>query len=322
MTYYITSKNELAQEIEARQKRSTEIKEKIDKWVFSEWGIEDFSDYISTLIPKKKNNPYGVLSRQVSTIRVEEISFYMTCKLLNFEPMNITYVDDAFTTRNKDKVHLIKVPWITSHSKNGDPIVKYEKIVKFPEVGSILSSISVDGNGTNLPKYHQDLRKVAYGENCPTEVDIGPFFKKTLYGADKKPNYVYERINGKAIKSHIDQANIEIANPPADWYYPLYLLSFMTGDMVLFETYENPEGEVGNMRSHFQSVMDSIKMGTGMYPLVVEIPPLQMPMMYVNKAVLCNNWESSIRYPSSSEKNVFNIFDSFAKEIIALKESN
>ncbi|MDD4409782.1 MAG: hypothetical protein PHW52_03985 [Candidatus Pacebacteria bacterium] len=322
MSYYITKANDLATQIRARQEKQDELEKRIDTWVYSEWGIENFTGLMSDFVPDRGNGPCGVLCRQLATIRVEEISFHMTCKHLGLDPMNITYVEDVFNTRNKDKVHLIKLPWITGHSKNGNPIVKYEKITQFPTAGRVLSSISIDGNGTNLPKYHHQLRMATF-DDCPSEeADISMAFKTFLRSARNKPFYVYENVDGHEVRTLTRDSSLINARPPAEWYYPLYLLSFMTGKMVLFETYENPEGEVGKIREHFQHTMDIIKEGVGVYPLVVEIPPLKLPMMYINQAVISNDWKSRILAPPQNGGNIINMFNNYASQVIALKKNN
>lgn len=322
MNYYVTETSRLASEIESRLLRQTQIEEKIDEWVCSEWGIPQFSKTLNDFISLSSAGTYGVLCRQVATARVEEVSFYMTCKHLGLTPMNITYTGDVFNTRNKDKVHLIKLPIIKGHSKNGDPIVEYEKIVSFPTAGRILSSISIDGNGTNLPKYHQNLRGEIFGSNCPNQIDIGKAFREYLVSASNKPEYVYEDHNGQEVRKTVHEADLGNSRPPADWYYPLYLLTFATGKMVLFETYENPEGEVGKIREHFRKTMDMIKAGIGFYPLVAEIPPLKLPMMYINQALQGMEWESKLYQPSfGGNCKIVDIFEDYANQTIALRSN-
>jgi hypothetical protein len=92
--------------------------------------------------------------------------------------------------------------------------------------------------------------------------------------------------------------------------------------MVLFETYENPEGEVSKIREHFRQTMDEIREGIGLYPLVVEIPPLKLPMMYINQALLMDGWQSSILEPSKNGGKIIDIFNDFASQTIALRKSN
>jgi hypothetical protein len=320
MSYYVTKMNDLENQLKERQQQQSRLDKRIDDWVYSEWGIPDFTSMTSRFIPDVRDRACGVLCRQLATIRVEEISFYMTCKSLGLEPMNITYVEDVFNTRNKDKVHLIKLPWITGHSKNGAPIVKYERITEFPTAGRVLNAISVDGNGTNLPQYHYNLRASAFNGNRPREGDISEAFKAYLNVAENKPFYVYENIDGHEVRVPTAESSLDNARPPADWYYPLYLINFVSGRMVLFETYENPEGEVGKIREHFQHTMDIIKEGIGVYPLVVEVPPLKLPMMYINQAVLSRGWESRILAPPQNGGNIIDMFNDYASQTIALRK--
>lgn len=306
-----------------RKKNRAEIIEKIDKWVSSKWGILNFSSLLDDSLNLSTYHTYGALCRQVATARIEEVGFFMTCKSLGLKPLNLTYNEDAFNTNNRDKVHLIKLPFITGHSKNGDPIVRYKKITDFPRAGKMLNKISIDGNGTNLPRYHHDLRIKTFGQDIPFEIDIGPTFKKYLFFAISQPEYLYENVDGFRVKkTATDGYVLSRSNPPADWYYPLYLLGFMTGQLVLFETYENPKGDVCNIKTHFCEAMDMIKKEIGLYPLVAEIPPLQLSMMYINEALFeKTNWQEKLFHSSlSGDGKIMDVFQNFADQVISLRK--
>lgn len=324
LCYYIHESKDLASAIEARQEKQEQIAEKIDEWVFSKWGIANFSHLFESSLKLPQSYTYGTLCRQVATARIEEVSFSLTCKSLGLKPLDLTYHEDAFSTNNGDKVHLIKLPLITGHSKNGSPIVKYKKIVDFPQAGMLLNKISIDGNGTNLPKYHRNLREDTFGNDIPLEIDIGSTFKKYLRDCTSQPEYLYEDIDGIRVKKNVsDGYELSRSNPPADWYYPLYLLGFMTGKMVLFETYENPKGNVCDIKKHFCCAMDMIKEEIGLYPLVVEIPPLQLPMMYINEALIeKDNWQTELIYPSIGKNSrIIEVFQNFADQTISLRKN-
>lgn len=324
MNYYVSDSESLAKEIKTRQENQEQIEERINSWVMYEWGIPNFSSIISDVLPLKSDIPYGVLCRQVATARIEEVSFSVLCKMFGLKSLDLTYNEDAFSTSNRDKVHLLKLPVITGHSKNGQPIVKYQKIVDFPQTGKLLNKISIDGNGTNLPKYHRLLRMKTFGDDIPSEFDIGPVFKKYLSGATKMPDYVYEDVEGLRIKkSSSDNFDLAKSNPPADWYYPLYLLAFVTGKMVLFETYENPEGLVCDIKEHFCHAMDMIKDAIGIYPLVAEIAPLKLPMMYINEALIeRNDWKQELVLPSKNQGKIVDLFQNLAEQAISLRKNN
>jgi hypothetical protein len=65
--------------------------------------------------------------------------------------------------------------------------------------------------------------------------------------------------------------------------------------------------------------MDMIRRELGLYPLVVEIPPLSMPMMYINQAFFGKDWEPEIHFPSLGDDcKIVDIFSNFADQAIAL----
>ncbi|MCK9578013.1 hypothetical protein M0R01_00790 [bacterium] len=324
MSYYVQDSESLAKEIMVRQENREQIEKRINDWVISEWGIPNFTSIISDVLPLQSDVPYGALCRQVATARIEEVSFSMVCKLLGLKSLDLTYNEDAFSTSNRDKVHLLKLPVIIGHSKSGQPIVKYQKIVDFPQTGKLLNRISIDGNGTNLPKYHRSLRIQTFGNDIPSEYDIGPVFKRYLSEATNMPDYVYEDVDGIRIKkSSADDYDLSKSNPPADWYYPLYLLAFATGRMVLFETYENPEGLVCDIKEHFCHAMDMIRDAIGIYPLVAEIAPLKLPMMYINQALIeRNDWQQELVLPSKKQGKIVDLFQDLADQAISLRKNN
>jgi len=319
----VQENKDLISEIKIRKENSEEIIRRIDKWVSLKWGILNFSSLLDDSLNLSRYHTYGALCRQVATARIEEVGFSMTCKSLGLKPLDLTYNEDAFSTNNRDKVYLIKLPFITGHSKNGDPIVRYKKIVDFPQAGKMLNKISIDGNGTNLPKYHHNLRIKTFGQDIPLEIDVGPTFKKYLSFAINQPEYLYEDVDGFRVKKVVaDGYVLSRSNPPADWYYPLYLLGFMTGQIILFETYENPKGDVCNIKTHFCRAMDMIKKEIGLYPLVVEIPPLQLSMMYINEALFGKtNWQEKLSHLFLNEGGkIIDIFQNFADQVISLRK--
>lgn len=308
--YYILGRKELAEEIIRRRQVGTELKEKINDWAASRWGISNFYGMVNQYFPVENGITYGALCRQLATARVEEAAFQMTVRHLGMEPMNLTFEEDIFVTDSHDKRHLIKVPWIKGQAKNG-PIVRHRKITDFPQNGTPLRSILV-GHET-LPDYHRWLRRQAFGDSCARQFDASGLFSSLLCAAETKPRYVYE--NGA--KKNTENADLTCSRPPAEWYYPLYLSWFLTGNMILFETYDNPEGNVGPIKRHFCRTMDLIKKEIGLYPLVVKIPPLNLPMMYINEALFGTPWQQQI-HPLNGEDAILGIFEDFARQIISL----
>lgn len=310
--YYILERNELASEIHRRWQVGTELKERINGWVASMWGISNFYGMVNQHFPVENGVTYGVLCRQLATARVEEAAFRMTALNLGMEPMNLTFEGDIFVADSHDKRHLIKVPWIKGHG-NGGPIIQYRKITNFPANGTLLRNIQVGQE--SLPGYHRRLRQMVFGNN-QIQFDSSNLLSALLCAAERKPKYVYE--NGK--KKETEKADLACSRPPAEWYYPLYLSWFLAGNMVLFETYDNPEGNVGPVKRHFCRTMDLIKQEIGLYPLVAKILPLKLPMMCMNEALIGTTWQQQII--PSTKNSIPGIFEDFACQIISLGKTN
>lgn len=319
MDYYITNSNDLAAEIKKREESANGIKLMIDMFADREYGIEKFSGIIENFFGLDRKKRYGILCRQVATIRVEEVCFYLACRKFMLDPVNFVFPGDAFSTRNSDKVHLIKVPWIAAHSEKGDPIiinVKYADFSKFE--GLLLGNITLKESELTLPEFHQRMREQVFSQECPPSRDIGELFKLYMAQASKKPAYVFQTEGKRSVKKPAETADLSNSRPPAEWYYILYLLNFMAGNMVLFETYENDRGDVPEIKKHFSRAMDAIREEVGLYPLVIKIPALTNEMMYCNISLFDPDWINRINIPDD-DREIVPLFEELARQVIGLQ---
>lgn len=304
--------NDLNYEIKQRALIQNEIEASIDDWIKSNWGIEGFSRKIKEYLSLKEDGVYGALCRQIATNRIEDLSFYATSREIGIEPISITFESDSFSTVNQDKISLLKRPIITGYDKKGNPIIQKKKLIDFPKEGTILKSIDVLGK--SLPEYHRLIRQSILPNY--KEADIGEFFNYCLREAKNKPDHVYEKVGDIAVKKPIDEADLSLSRPPASWYYPLYLSMFVSGKMVLFETYEDPNKEVEKIKGTFKDAIDQIKNNCGFYPLIIKTSSSK-EMLYYKESI---DWENISSPPLS--KNCEEIFKHFAEQIISSKKVN
>ena len=318
MEYYITGKDELSAEIKSRLPLKKRLADLADKFAKKEFGISDFSEMSEQNLDLPTSRACGVLCRQVATARIEEVCSYVSCACLNLLPMNFTFGLDTFSTRNADKVNLVKVRYAVSHSKNGQPMIRVEKLADPKALeGMILREIMVDV-GISLPEYHRRLRSRTFGQYCPPTREIGPLFSLYLRKAKKHPPWVFEVDKFHMVKKAINEANLYASRPPASWYYPLYLANFISGNLVLFETYENKSGDVHKIKEDFRAAMDMIMDATGIYPMVVQTPPLDLDMMLINTALFESEWRSLISVPENFSCDTVELFSLVAKQAIAI----
>ncbi|GEM_PF-1131829 len=321
MGYYISDRANLAAEIRARKPVKEKLAMRVNAFAKKEFGIKDFTGISEQNLYLSPNRVHGVLCRQVATARIEEICSTLACDHFGLSPVNFTFGTDAFSSRNADKVNLVKVRFAVSHAENGQPIIRIDKIADPRILESMVLREIVVSDGLRLPEYHQRLRTKTFGERCPATRDIGALFSLYLRRAKKRPPYVFE-INGlRAQKKPLEEANLYASRPPASWYYPLYLANFIQGNLVLFETYENMNGDVHKIKEEFRSAMDMVMDATGVYPMVVQTPALNLEMMTVNTALFASDWRKNIVIPENFSGDTVSLFELIARQAIAIDKN-
>lgn len=308
---YVEERKDLGTEIKTRTLMQQEICLSIDNWISSEYGILNFSKTLREYFKLEKGKVHGALCRQIATSRIEVIAFDKTARHLGFSPISITFEEDSWNTTNQEKISLLKMPVIIGYDKKGNPIIQYEKIIDFPKSGTVLKSILIEKE--TLPRYHRRIRENIIPEH--QDINIGNFFNYCLKNSVKKPEYVYEDQEGLAIKKLTCDADLSKSRPPAEWYYPLYLAMFCSGEMVLFETYENSSKEIEKIKNTFLEAVNKIKDNCGVYPLVIKIPTSKELLFYPKNIQL-----QRINTPLSD--NCEEIFKCFADQIISMKKAN
>lgn len=313
---YIKTKKELKEVLVERKSIEIEIRKKIDCWAENRYGISGLSEIKDRHMPFLKNRikPYGFLARQIPTVCVEDLTCFIGSKKIGLEPVAMSFVQDNFSSANAEKLNRVKIPW-SKTTKSGSLIIHYENIStkSIPEIESCtLESISVNFNKT-LPEFHRDLRQKVFGEKYQS-LDISRFWSECLERATNKPEFVYDTTTGKAKKIFLNGTSLEEVSvdpnrfrPPSSWYYPLYFSCFLDGLMVLLETYENPNGEVPEAKKLFSKTMEEVKEIAGIYPLVLEIPPLLLEMRCISRDILDSRSDDWIR--EIDEKVLFESFE-------------
>jgi hypothetical protein len=319
--YYVRKKEGLEEELSSRQSEKAEYASRIDAFAQKEFGIADFTEISKNGLNLRDGQRYGVLCRQVATARIEEVAYLAASRYLNLAPVNFTLTGDVFNSRNIDKVHLVKLRLITGHSENGKPIVCVRTLAKPSDVeGLILNKILL--GKVALPEYHFSLRQKTFSACLPPTRDVGNLlFSLYLKAAKNPPSFVFVTDGARSVKKETCASNLETARPPAFWYYPLYLANFVLGNLVLYETYENKRGGVPKIREDFRAAMDRVKDAVGIYPLVVQIPPLDETMLSINEALYGGGWLDKIVIPENFSGDTVSLFELAAKQAIAIRKN-
>jgi hypothetical protein len=114
---YITSFDELARALEERRQMSELIAERHHSFMLKRYGI-DLLRHAPPKIPDfgNKGQPLAVLARQIASLCMEDVAFEIVARAGGCVPLTLTFVRDAFTVSNHDKLHRVDVPWILSRS--------------------------------------------------------------------------------------------------------------------------------------------------------------------------------------------------------------
>ncbi|MGE5540911.1 MAG: hypothetical protein ACM3TU_01350 [Bacillota bacterium] len=292
---YVTSYDELAREIDHRREHREEIRASMNAFAKARYGVRDMHSLVARHIPFQEDGfPAAVLARQIASVCAEDVAFELGARRLACAPLVLTFTRDSFTKNNHDKLHRVKVPWI-EWSKKGNLVLEFERLS--PCSNDQLEAIPLDRIGTvtavSLPEHHLALRAAA---GMRGEVkDVFPLTSTMLHRATNRPEFVYREIEERERRISVS-ATDPLENrdrPPASWYYPYYLSWFLDGTLVLFETYDNPLGDVAHAKSLFERTMQDVTIATGYSPLVVKVPPLSKDMLYCNRHLLgcANAWE-------------------------------
>lgn len=286
---YITSKDALQRALSERISRREEARNRVNEFVRTGYGIPAMTEILPRFFSfLHQEEPVAFLARQVASMCVEDVAFEVGARSLGLQPVVVPFGQDTFTKDNHDKLHRVKIPW-TSWSKKGHLVLAHERICQGSndDIEGLPLDRIICGNGESLPRFHQGLR--ARANITAATTDVSPLHTFLLTNAPSRPQFIFrETAGGRVEKRSLAESDLILTRdrPPASWYYPYYLSWFIDGTMVLFETYDNPIGEVCYAKAMFEKAMHIVTAETGFVPLVVKIPPLSKDMLYCNRHFL------------------------------------
>lgn len=295
--YYISSVGDFNETLKLRFEKRVWARQAVDDFIEKQYGITCFTHLVHTHLPLPaqaaicSGQTVGLLARQVPGICVEDVAMYMLCRKLGLFPLALSFTRDTFVMMNHDKRHRVKIPWM-EWSKKNNRVLRFEDI-SIEGLATIerrrLDSIPVK-NAPSLIEYHKSLRHQVFSGAYLMD-DVSRFHGELLARATRNmPESVYREIDGKDTmvrgKYTPEEARMLIVRPPSKWYYPLYLSMFATGEIILLETYENPDGGVPDAKILFEKTMDGLMQGHGWMPLVIQTAPLCLDMLFCNRHLL------------------------------------
>ena len=322
--YYIEDLEKIESLVAERKSKQLDIIRAIDAWVEDDYGIKNFSKMTDEYLNNSSSITRFGLWRQIPSVRVEDIGCYIGSKILGYEIVSLSYLDDSFSSNNHEKRSYVDTIW-TGHGRKNKLYVYGKKILdcSMPnEVNRPLSKIKVRSGSDSvyLHDYHFDLRKKVFGTN--NVIDVSNLRSNYARMASKPPTSIFV-INDQGRYKRVDSALFDLKKidfrPSADWYYPLYFACFLTGKMIMLETYDNPLAEVSEAKKLFEATMDLVEDNVGYRPLVLKIPPLDqktlsIPKKLIEKPAIIDDILSKINPSTSGDSLIF--FSTIYNEIL------
>lgn len=103
--------------------------------IWKRWGNqrlkEKIVEFLGDVPPVFNNEPGAVLGRHIVSPNNELSCFLEHSVRINLKPVCIEYLNDKFSSVNRDKVALAKMAFISSTDKRGNVIFKYSKVIDF-----------------------------------------------------------------------------------------------------------------------------------------------------------------------------------------------
>lgn len=300
---YITTLIQLKTEIDRRLDQRKKIRNAVNQFAFYQYGITDFLDLVDQFGPRKTSQPSGFLARQIPCVNIEGVSVAVLCRLLGLDFLIGPFADDTFSTSSLDKVPpLAPQVRISQMKRNRKCLVNIERREQYSAISSNkLNGLLIRDIGRLYPDYGsvvqsrtEELCRMADAHSW----DPSSFWRECMKKASRKPDLVYmaephfagpewpRTVVKVPYSKDLEDRGEEVSlRPSAKWYYDLYFCLYMTGEIVLMDTYANPRGQVAEAERLFMKTVDTIRTHVGEIPMVVEIQPLSEGMLDINAEI-------------------------------------
>lgn len=133
---------------------------KIEIW--KRWNNQSLrkkaAEYLKNDIPTAfLGEPRAVLFRNIASPDFEFLYFLELSKKIGLKPLVLEYLNDKFSTRNSDKLSLVKLAVFEKRNKKGEPIVSYKKIIDIKANDNKRFTEIETTENKRLVDFHHDL---------------------------------------------------------------------------------------------------------------------------------------------------------------------
>ncbi len=120
---------------------------------------KEISSFIGDIPKCFKTQPKAVLFRNIVTPDHEFERFISLTEKTSLVPLAIEYTNDKFSTRNQDKIGLIKMPIFEKRNKHQEAVFQYKIIANIQENDNKKFSEIRTKSGEHLVSFHHNLLK-------------------------------------------------------------------------------------------------------------------------------------------------------------------
>ncbi len=328
---------QLFDEIEARRKEKTKIRNLVNDFCFSEYGIENFFA-IADKYFSGRNFFTLCLARQVPCQNIEHFAInlladFLSINGLNTRAMSMAFTRDSYVSSNEYKASLIKIPYLFRSQKNKRLFINKEHILaghQRVDIDGKVLDILETCDGMKLVDFHYAMRRKSFGENDHL-VDCSSLLRElasqsVISRSRNMPKHVFVRSGLKDRKVNSWEADfssdLQDPRPQADWYYFLYLLLFLDGSHALASTVD----EDPKVIAWFSTNIKKIKEICGFEPLLIDTP-LRVQVEdfssklneFPNWAIEDRNWARRISLSGKNTSNaLYDVTEHIAQQLISL----
>lgn len=138
--------------------------EEAKKEIWRRWNDKELrkkvEEFLGGDIPEPfRKEPRAVLFRNIITADFEACRFFDLTRDFGIKPLGWEYLDDAFCTRNDDKLNLGRLPILKGVDKNKKYIVYYKKVINLMKSDNQKFCNIKTIDGENIINFHHKLVK-------------------------------------------------------------------------------------------------------------------------------------------------------------------
>lgn len=143
--------------------------------------------------------PTAVLARQMATASYETLLFVRVARRHGFDPVVVEHRSDRFTVHNAYKRSLASLPVVVGKSRNGQPIVRRQKVADLAAAEGLRLDEVVTHSGERLIDYHHRKLAQVLGADAPRVMELRDVVTSVAGGAASYYLEFFKMLSGRLV---------------------------------------------------------------------------------------------------------------------------